>query len=110
MRVCKRTRKYILIMLISLALVGVGFGMAQAQSGDPDQLELAAQLFAHNCAVCHGVDGQGRVGANLAKDWPSIRPDLRIRATISNGIPGTAMPAWSPWWACLSMFWPCATG
>jgi mono/diheme cytochrome c family protein len=95
MRVCKRTRKYILIVVLSLALVSVGFGIAQAQTGDQDPLEQGAQLFAHNCAVCHGVDGQGRVGASLSKDWPSIRPDLRIRATITNGIPGTAMPAWS---------------
>ncbi len=61
-------------------------------SGDPN---IGAVLFDQNCAVCHGVNGEGRVGATLAKNWPSIRPDLTIQNTISNGINGTAMPAWS---------------
>jgi mono/diheme cytochrome c family protein len=67
-----------------------------AQSCD-DQGTLArgAQIYSENCAVCHGIDGQGRVGATLAKDWPSIRPDLRVRDTIVNGGPGLLMPAWS---------------
>lgn len=60
--------------------------------GDPNH---GAQLFAENCAVCHGPDGQGRIGATLAKPWSGIRPDLSVRATIANGIPGSAMPAWS---------------
>jgi ubiquinol-cytochrome c reductase cytochrome c subunit len=54
-----------------------------------------AELFQQNCAVCHGPTGQGRVGATLAKDWPSIRPDLTVRTIIQNGVPGTVMPAWS---------------
>lgn len=66
-------------------------GLAQ----DAGQLEEGARLYADNCAVCHGEDGQGRVGATLAKDWPSIRPDLRIKATIENGITGSPMVAWS---------------
>lgn len=68
---------------------------ALAQAADPAQVELGARLFAENCAVCHGADGQGRVGATLAKDWPAIRPDLRVSSTIANGIPGSFMPAWS---------------
>lgn len=66
-------------------------GLAQ----DTDQLEEGARLFAENCAACHGEDGQGRVGATLAKNWPSIRPDLRIKATIENGIAGSPMIAFS---------------
>ena len=66
-----------------------------AQEGvDTEVLEQGAQIFSENCAVCHGEDGQGRVGATLAKDWPSIRPDLRIRETIERGITDTFMPAW----------------
>ena len=61
-------------------------------TGDPNR---GALLFASNCAVCHGLNGEGRVGATLAKDWPSIRPDLRVRDTITNGAPGALMPAWS---------------
>lgn len=77
---------------IALALIYVYAG---AQEIDQEQLELGARLYAENCAVCHGENGEGRVGATLSKDWPSIRPDLRIRTTIENGIEGAAMPAWS---------------
>jgi mono/diheme cytochrome c family protein len=52
-------------------------------------------LYGENCAVCHGPNGEGRVGATLAKDWPSIRPDLSIKTVIQNGVSGSPMPAWS---------------
>lgn len=60
--------------------------------GDPNN---GAALFSQNCAMCHGPDGQGRVGATLAKDFPGIRPDLMVRETIANGVSGSPMPAWS---------------
>jgi len=71
------------------------FAPAAAQDGNETEvLEQGAQIYAENCAVCHGEDGQGRVGATLSKDWPSIRPDLRVRETIERGITGTFMPTW----------------
>ncbi|MCI0519437.1 MAG: c-type cytochrome [Chloroflexi bacterium] len=81
--------------LIFIALLALGSRAAAAQSAGDGQVEEGARLFAENCAVCHGADGQGRVGATLAKDWPSIRPDLRVQATIAEGIAGSPMPAWS---------------
>lgn len=84
-----------LFLLLSLLLFGAGAWAASAQSSSEDQLQLGAQLFAEYCAACHGPDGQGRVGATLAKDWPSVRPDLTVKNIIISGIPGSAMPAWS---------------
>jgi cytochrome c oxidase cbb3-type subunit III len=50
-------------------------------------------LFESQCAYCHGADGDGGRGANLA------RPTLRRAATdealfrvVNRGIPGTGMP------------------
>jgi mono/diheme cytochrome c family protein len=81
---------------ITAFLTLVQFNTASAQDcDDPEFLELGANVYFENCAVCHGEDGQGRVGASLAKDWPSIRPDLRVKDTIINGGPGNLMPAWS---------------
>lgn len=80
------------VLLASLIFAAPG----EAQDcGDQQTLETGARLYAENCALCHGEDGQGRVGATLAKDWPSIRPDLRVRDTIVKGVPGSPMPAWS---------------
>lgn len=90
------TRYTPIIAVMAIFLTLVFFIPSAAQEGsDQEKLEFGAQIFAENCAVCHGEDGQGRVGATLAKDWPSIRPDLRVRDTITKGIPGTLMPAWS---------------
>ncbi len=82
-----------LALLTVLGFLWFGFRSVRAQ--DQAQIELGARLYAENCAVCHGENGQGRVGATLAKNWPSIRPDLRIRETIEVGIAGSPMIAWS---------------
>jgi mono/diheme cytochrome c family protein len=91
-----RQRLPFLLLLLFILLTVLWIGSVSAQE-DPDDgtIEMGARLFSENCAVCHGFDGMGRVGANLDKNWPSIRPDLRVRAVIANGVPGTFMPAWS---------------
>jgi mono/diheme cytochrome c family protein/plastocyanin len=67
-----------------------------------DQVERGQQLFAANCAVCHGDRGQGGVGLKL--DTPQNHPTSDLEATqrgeyltrtITNGRPGTFMPAWA---------------
>jgi len=84
----------LILFVLALSLVLIQPGRAQ-EGDDTGDLELGAQLFLENCAICHGYDGQGRIGANLAKDWPSILPNLRIKSAISRGVPGSLMPAWS---------------
>jgi mono/diheme cytochrome c family protein len=94
----RASNRYLLAGLAVLVFILAGAGLgrtALAQTPDPAQIELGGRLFAENCAVCHGSDGQGRVGAVLSKDWPSLRPDLLVKSTIENGIPGSPMPAWS---------------
>lgn len=93
MPVFSRIRLSGLPLLIALAALLI-YTYVRAQTPEQDQLEQGARLFAENCAVCHGANGEGRVGATLAKNWPSIRPDLEVRATIENGISGSPMPAW----------------
>ncbi len=51
--------------------------------------------FNSNCAGCHGLDGRGSdKGADIAASV-TVRhlPDSRVSEIISNGIPGTGMPA-----------------
>jgi cytochrome c oxidase cbb3-type subunit III len=90
MRNLLRPTLLLLVLLLGLAWFAPGL----AQSGD-DQLEEGAALYLENCLVCHGEMGQGRVGATLAKNWPSIRPDLTIRNVIAVGVEGSPMPGWS---------------
>lgn len=62
----------------------------QATSGDVD----ASALFASNCAGCHGANRQGGVGPALTADVLQAKTETQVRDTISNGRPGTVMPAW----------------
>lgn len=81
------------VFLLSLALSALGiFATAYAQGGD---VSRGKRLYDQNCAVCHGDRAQGRVGPRLSKDFPGIRVDLFLKSTISNGVEGSVMPAWS---------------
>ncbi|HSF81441.1 MAG TPA: c-type cytochrome [Anaerolineales bacterium] len=95
MQASGRIRVIGLLALLGLVFLLTSIQVGHAQESSQEQLELGGRLYAQNCAICHGTDGEGRVGATLAKNWPSIRPDLRVRATIENGVAGSPMPAWS---------------
>lgn len=66
--------------------------VATFPAGDPTR---GAQVFATNCAVCHGANGEGRVGATLQKDWAGINVTTLLETTISRGVAGSKMPAWA---------------
>lgn len=56
-----------------------------------------AELYAANCATCHGSEGEGGPVAKKplnSPDYLGTHSDEEIRQTIANGIPGTAMPAY----------------
>jgi mono/diheme cytochrome c family protein len=82
-------KRWIVITAVLLLLVA-GNAYAQEGGGDP---ERGADLYLENCAMCHGEDGQGRVGATLAM-FPGIDPAAAIRQAIADGIEGSVMPAW----------------
>ncbi len=84
-----RGRQWWALAISALGLL-VAVGAASAQEGDPAR---GGELFVANCAVCHGVDGQGRIGASL-ENFPGIDPGPTVFDTITHGIEGTVMPAW----------------
>lgn len=83
-------------LIVCLGVLGLSlltFGIALAQEGgDP---ERGAALYAENCQVCHGPQGEGRVGAELNDAFASVNVDAFLRQTIAEGLPDTFMPAWS---------------
>ncbi len=86
-----RSRVLVVGTLFLLGLLMALAGQAQAQEGD---VEEGKALFGEYCAVCHGYDGQGRVGATLTDWFASIDPEAFVKATVSTGIAGT-MPAFA---------------
>ena len=87
----KFIKGFVLGLTMMLTAVGI-FATAYAQGGD---VSRGKQLYVQNCAVCHGDNAEGRVGARLAKDFPGIRVEATIKETISNGVQGSVMPAWA---------------
>ena len=57
----------------------------------------ATQLFAANCASCHGKDatGGGSAPALNSQQFLKSTTDDQIFALVSGGVSGTEMPAWS---------------
>lgn len=87
----RRARIWLLPFVVLLSLFAVGVATGQEGEGDPDR---GGELYVENCAVCHGEDGRGRVGANL-RAFSGIDVDAALEQTISEGIEGAVMPAWS---------------
>ena len=60
------------------------------------QLDSAMTLYAENCAVCHGLNGEG-IGATPPLNAPGLQsmPYDELYKTIERGRFETAMPAWS---------------
>jgi mono/diheme cytochrome c family protein len=58
---------------------------------------IGRELFAANCAQCHGKEGTGGGSAPTLNSTQFLKStaDNQISALISGGVSGTEMPAWS---------------
>jgi cytochrome c oxidase cbb3-type subunit 3 len=63
-------------------------------AGDPKAITQGAVLFRQECVFCHGVAARGGMrGPDLTTgSWSHGGSDAELAATISVGVPGTAMP------------------
>jgi len=69
---------------------------ADSESLRPSKVLAFDTLYQQNCAGCHGEQGRG--GAAIALDSPvylKIADDATIRRVTTQGVPGTAMPAFA---------------
>ncbi len=62
---------------------------------DDGALQAGKQVFATNCAACHGVDGQGIIGPNLTDSaWLHGGKPTAILKVVADGVTQKGMPAW----------------
>lgn len=64
-------------------------------AGDPAAVKEGSSLFRANCSPCHGLNakGGGRGPDLTSGRWTHGSSDAEIFRTISQGVPGTEMPA-----------------
>ncbi len=79
----------------------VGANLRNPIFPDQNSISIGRQIYQQNCATCHGPNGVPPGGLDL-KPYPldltvhvPQHPDGELFRFISEGIPGTAMPAWS---------------
>lgn len=89
-----------MLLLCSLASLGCQriSGKPRAGSEDvrPDEIKNFTLLYSKNCAACHGADGQHGPAIALANpEYQAIVDEGTLRDVISNGEPGTLMPAFA---------------
>ncbi len=57
------------------------------------------------CGFCHGLTLNGGLGSPLTAEAMRARPAEVLSAVILHGIPGTAMPPWSPYLSAAETDW-----
>jgi len=86
----------VLGMIVMATLMARGVGVVKPKTGETRaDLEVGERVYRRYCVTCHQVDGRGLDG-KLAADFRSGRlakPDTALRASVANGVPGTAMAA-----------------
>jgi len=95
-----RLRAIALVVPLALALAGCsqmpGVAAAAGTAPRPDQLVDFKALYATNCQACHGANGHGGPAMELGNpEYQALVDDATLKKTISQGMPGTEMPAFA---------------
>jgi cytochrome c oxidase cbb3-type subunit III len=97
MLITRRTLGWLALVVVT-CVVDAPPTASQEMKAEPrgsSTLAKGRQLLASNCAACHGIDGKGSERApNIANSPDVLRlSDAQLTGIITNGIPGTGMPA-----------------
>jgi len=106
--------RILLALLFSVLIAGVAYAEDEERQADliqQDKLEAGKKVYFKRCVWCHGVEG---VGDGPSHDRLFTKPrnftqgtfkirwtdsgelprDEDLIATVTNGLPGSAMPLW----------------
>jgi len=84
--------------------VSVENGQANPIPANQESVKTGEKLYVANCAACHGVSGKGDGPVGLTLNprpadltlhaVPGVHTDAQLFEWITNGFPGSRMPAW----------------
>lgn len=78
----------------SVATAGPAIAQLQDHQYSATDIATGSQLYAAQCALCHGANGDGIAGVNLPQQqFRRASSDDDIRNTITTGVAATGMPA-----------------
>ncbi len=78
--------------------------LAQAAPTPERQRELT-RFVRQECGFCHGLRLTGGLGSPLTAEAMQARSQEFLTAVILHGMPGTAMPGWSPFVSEMDAEW-----
>ena len=86
------------LALVLLSACSTPHGQPQngSEAVAPNQVVDFGNLYAQNCAACHGTEGRG--GASIALANPvylAIVDEKAVHNVVANGVRGTSMPAFA---------------
>jgi putative heme-binding domain-containing protein len=84
------------VLLGILAFLLIPGGLSAQHEYPATDVENGGRLFQATCATCHGPDGDGVAGVDLARGQfrrAASAPDEELVRIIRTGIPNTGMPA-----------------
>jgi len=85
-----------LCTLVLVSFLAINTLSARQQTAPPSEVDEGRQLFIDNCAVCHGPDGNAVPGVDLGHGkFKRASSYDNLVEIIGDGVPGTAMPAFS---------------
>ncbi len=93
---CSRLVRRSVILVLTLPIVCVlAAGADEIPHVKPSAVKEGASLFRANCSPCHGLNarGGGRGPDLTSGRWSHGSTDNKIFRTITQGVPGTEMPA-----------------
>jgi putative heme-binding domain-containing protein len=101
MRFTARTVSFAAAALAACA-IAVGWSRPAAAQAVQDHayttadIETGSRLYAAQCALCHGVTGDGVNGVNLRLgQFRRVSSDEDLARVLSTGVPGTGMPSFT---------------
>lgn len=88
----------VILVLFQITILGEPARISGVEAHDKEvAIKAGHKLYADNCTLCHGDNGEGTEGRPALNDKALLdaTDDSTLFSLISSGVPNTEMPAWN---------------